>query len=315
MRRAVPATLVACCALGAGWLAPAGAAAAGNPLHAPGSVLGNGKPLKAYARIKPTVHLFGDTIHARLTVLADAKYVDPARLSVKATFAPYTAAGLPTPATVHAGRFEQLTWTWTLRCLTAKCVPVGLPSVSSHSFRFPPAQIRYLHPNGKFAYGLITPWPRVQVFSHLSAGVAGALLKTKALDWQYSIAPVAPPTYRVQPTLLFWLAVAAAAVLLIGAVVSATRWYLVIRPRGGRVFEGTPLERALRLVTWAHAEGNETLERKAFERVADEIDASSAKNGLSAAAHELAWQARLPDDDEVQAFTERAREAEPETVE
>jgi hypothetical protein len=315
MRRIALAVAVACGSLGLAGLAPASAVATGNPLHAPGSVIGDGKPLKAYARIKPTVHLFGDTIHARLTVLADSRYVDPALLSVKATFAPYTAAAAPTLATVHAGRFEQLTWTWTLRCLTGKCLPLGLPSTGSQTFRFPPAQIRYLHPNGKFDYGLITPWPRVQVFSHLSPGVAGTLVKTKALDWQYATSPVAPPTYRVRPTLLFWLAVAAAAVLLVGAVVFATRWYLVVRPRGGRVFEGTPLERALALVTWAHAHGNETLERKAFERVADEIDASSPRDGLSATAHELAWQARLPDDDEVQAFTERARETEPEPVE
>lgn len=315
MTRAALAAVVACCSLGLAGLAPASAVASGNPLHAPGSVLGDGKPLKAFARIKPTVHLFGDTIDARLTVLADSKYVDPANLRVEATFAPYTAAAAPTLAAVHAGRFEQLTWTWTLRCLTGKCVPVGLPSVSSHTFHFPPAQIRYLHPNGKLVYGLATNWPAVQVFSHLSPGVAGALLKTKALDWQYSLAPVAAPTYRVRPALLFWLAVAAAAVLLVGAVAFAARWYLAVRPRGGRALEGTPLERALALVTWAHAHGNETLERKAFERVADEIDASSPRDGLSAAAHELAWQARLPGDVEVQEFTDRARETEPDPVE
>ena len=315
MRPAALAAVVACCSLGLAGLAPTSAVASGNPLHAPGSVIGDGRPLKAFARVRPTVHLFGDTIHARLTVLADSKYVDPARLRVQAKFAPYTAVAAPTLATVHAGRLEQLTWTWTLRCLTGTCVPVGLPSVSSHTFHFPPARIRYLHPDGTFAYGLATNWPAVQVFSHLSPGVAGALLRTKALDWQYSIAPVAAPTYRVRPTLLFWLAVAAAAALLVGAVVFAARWYLAIRPRGGRAFEGTPLERALALVTWAHAHGNETLERKAFERVADEIDASSPRDGLSAAAHELAWQARPPDDDEVQEFTQRAREAEPETVE
>lgn len=315
MRRAAVATVVACCALGLAGLTTASAVADDNPLHAPGSVIGDGRPLKAEARIKPTVHLFGDTVHARLTVLADSKYVDPARLRVNATFAPYEPAGAPTLAIVHAGRFEQLTWTWALRCLTPKCVPVGLPSVSSHTFSFPPARIRYLRANGKLAYGLATNWPRVQVFSHLSPGVASALLRTKALDWQYSFAPVAAPTYRVSPTLLFWLAVAAAALLLVGAVVFALRWYLVVRPRGAAKLSGTPLERALAVVAWAHAHGNEALERKAFERVADEIDASSAHDGLSATAHELAWQARLPDDDEVQAFTERARETEPETVE
>ena len=315
MKRLALTTVVACCSVGLAGLSATSALAGNSPARAPGSVIGGGKPLTAYARIKPTVHLFGDTIHARLTVLADAKFVDSARLRVHATFAPYEPAGAPALTTARAGRFEQLTWTWTLRCLQAKCVPVGLPAVSSHTFRFPPAQIRYLRPDGTFDYGLITAWPRVQVFSHLSPGVAGALLKTKALDWQYSVTPVAPPTYRVSPTLLFWFAVATAAVLLSGAVVFATRWYLVVRPRGAARFQGTPLERALALVTWAHAHGNETLERKAFERVADEIDASGPRDGLSATAHELAWQARLPDDDEVHAFTERARESEPETVE
>ncbi|HEX3454533.1 MAG TPA: hypothetical protein VHS03_07900, partial [Gaiellaceae bacterium] len=87
MKRIALATAVACCSLGL-----AGSAlAAGNPFHAPDSVIGDGKPLKAFARIKPTVHLFGDTIHARLTVLADSKYVDPAQLRVHAKFTPYSA--------------------------------------------------------------------------------------------------------------------------------------------------------------------------------------------------------------------------------
>ena len=308
MKRIALATAVACCSLGL-----AGPAlAAGNPFHAPDSVIGDGRPLKAFARIKPTVHLFGDTIHARLTVLADSKYVDPSQLRVNAGFTPYSAAGPPTLATVRAGRFEQLTWTWALRCLKAKCLPLGLPSTGSQTFNFPPAQIRYLLPNGKLDYGVATNWPRVQVFSHLGAGVAAALVKTKALRWQYSIAPVAAPTYRVRPGLLFWLAVAVAALFFLVAAALGARWYRVVRPRGAPRFQGTPLERALALVNWAHAHGNETLERKAFERVADEIDASSPRNGLSAAAHEFAWRARLPDDDEVEAFTQRAREAEPE---
>jgi hypothetical protein len=311
MRRRAALTAVIACGL----LTPAVAHAGNNPAHAPGSVIGGGRPLKAYARIKPTVHLFGDTIHARLTVLADAKYVDPKQLRVTATFAPYVAAGAPVYAVARDGRFERVTWSWALHCLSAKCLPLGLPGNGSKSFRFPPARIRYLYPNGKFAYGLITSWPRVEVFSHLSPAVAGALIKTKALDWQYSTAPVAPPNYRVSPDLLFWLAVALAAVLVLGAIGLATRWYLAVRPRGAARFRGTPLERALALVTWAHAEGDETLERKAFERVAGEIDASSTTNGLSAAAHEFAWQARLPDDDEVEAFTQQARETEAETVE
>ena len=108
------------------------------PFHSSGSVIGEGEPLKAYANITPTVHLFGDTLSAKLAVVADTRWVDPTRLRVQVGFAPYTMVGAPTVLRLHVGRFEQLTWTWQLRCLTARCVPVAPPSETFHVFRFPP---------------------------------------------------------------------------------------------------------------------------------------------------------------------------------
>jgi hypothetical protein len=282
----------------------------GMPFHASGSVVGEGEPLKAYANIVPTVHLFGDTLQAKLAVVADTRWVDPARLRVRAGFAPYTTTGAPTVLRLHSGRFEQLTWTWHLRCLTARCVPVFPPSETLHVFRFPSAHIDYLKLNGKRDYGISTTWPAVEVLSQVSPGVESALLNARKYNWQYSLAPVAAPTFRVSPMLLFWLALGLAGAAVLGALFAGARWYRVLRPRvaAADLLEGSTLERALTLLAWAHAHGDETLQRKAFERVASELGVVPAVDELSKAASELAWSPRVPEDEEVEAFTEQARE-------
>ena len=76
-------------AVGAVALAVASSAAAALPVERSGSVVGEGLPLKAYATLTPQVHLFGDVVTARLAVVADTKWVDPARLRVTTSFKPY----------------------------------------------------------------------------------------------------------------------------------------------------------------------------------------------------------------------------------
>jgi hypothetical protein len=305
-------------AVGAALALAAGASAAdtiitphpGLPYHPSGSVIGEGLPLKAYAGITPAVHLFGDTIHAKLSVVADTRWVDPARLRVRAGFAPYALVATPTVLRLRVGRFEQTTWTWTLRCLTAKCVPVAPPSEKFHVFSFPAAHIDYLRANGTREYGLSASWPTVEVLSQVSPAVASALVKANKYNWQYRLSPVAAPTFRVRPMLLFWMALGLAGLLAVAALFLVGRWYRVLRP--SRLSEatgpGTTLERALELLAWAHEHGDETLQRKAFERVGDELGLAPAVDELSQAAKELAWSPRLPEDEEVEAFTEQARE-------
>lgn len=282
----------------------------GMPFHPSGSVIGEGQPLKAYASIQPTVHLFGDTLLAKLAVVADTRWVDPKLLRVRTGFAPYTVVGAPTILRLQVGRFEQLTWTWKLRCLTARCVPVFPPSETLHVFRFPSAHVDYMRLNGKREYGISAAWPAVEVLSQVSPGVESALLNARKYDWQYQLAPVVAPTFRVSPSLLFWLALGLAGLAALGALAAAARWYRVLRPRvaGPDALEGSTLDRALALLAWAHAHGDETLQRKAFERVASELGVVPAVDELSQAAHELAWSPRVPEDDEVEAFTEQARE-------
>src|SRR5262249_61263443 len=71
--------------------------------------------------------------------------------------------------------------------------------------------------------------------------------------------------------------------------------------------ESTALERALRLLAWAHQSGNETLERKTLERVAAELDIEDVDE-LSRQARELAWSEQTPQDDDVESLSEKARE-------
>lgn len=282
----------------------------GMPFHASGSVVGEGAPLKAYATIVPTVHFFGDTLQARLAVVADTRWVSPTRLRVRAGFEPYTAVAPPKILHLHVGRFEQLTWTWQLRCLTASCVPVAPPSEKFHIYRFPAAHVDYLLANGKRDFGIDVGWPRVEVISQVTPSVAYALVNLRKYNWQYSLAPVLSPTYRMSPTLLFWLALGLAALLGAAALAALGRWYRVLRPKVAPIetLEGSTLERALQVLAWAHAHGDETLQRKAFERVASELGMEAAVDEMTKAAREMAWSPQLPEDEEVEAFTEQARE-------
>lgn len=276
----------------------------GAPPQRGGSVIGEALPLKAYATITPSVHLFGDVLTAKLAVVADTKWVKPNDLHVMTRFLPYRPIQLPQVIHLHSGRFEQITYTWKLRCLDSSCVPRPPPTEKYHVFRFTPAQIRYAH-----AYTLNAYWPPVEVVSQISPGAAAFLETTNHIKWQTAIAPVAKPTYQLRPTAVFWLALALAMLLGAAAVVSAGGWYLVVRPRRASFdhLPGTPLERALAVLRYAHETGDETLQRKAFERVAGELGAERADE-LTNVARELAWSPRTPEDEEIEQFAVQALE-------
>jgi hypothetical protein len=284
-------------------------AAAGLPVFLAGSSVGEGAPLKAYATISPTVHLFGDSVTAKIAIVADTKWVDPTRLRVTASFSPYEPTRAPTILRFSVGRFAQVTYTWTLRCITSPCVPRVPPSDKFHVFRFHAARIEYIALSGKPLYGINASWPPVEVLSQVSPGVAAFLQKSNTLNWRIHTTPLASPTYRMSPDLLFWFALALGGACAAAAAWFVRRWYLVVRPRAVETYTidpGTTLERALAVLRYAHEHGDETLQRKAFERVAAELGIEEADE-LTRVARELAWSPRTPEDEEVEEFAEQAR--------
>jgi hypothetical protein len=279
------------------------------PIFKGGSSLGEGVPLKAYATITPTVHLFGDSVTAKIAIVADTRWIDPARLQVRTDFAPYEPTKAPSVLSLKVGRFAQVTWTWTLSCLTTPCVPRVPPSDHFHVFTFHPAHIEYLQINRKPAYGITASWPPIEVVSQVSPGVVAFLQRTNRLNWRLGITPVAAPTYRFSPGFLFWLAIGVAGAFGLAALLFAWRWYLVVRPQRAvpvEVDASTPLDRAIAVLRYAHEHGDETLQRKAFERVAGELGVERADE-LTLIARELAWSQRTPEDEEVEEFAEQAR--------
>jgi hypothetical protein len=292
--------------------APAGAEIPPTP---GGSVLGENLPLKVYASIDPAVHLFGDPLTAQVAVVADRKWVAPANVRVIVHFHPYQSAGPPTVTRTSNGRLLQLTWTWKLRCLTAKCLPETKTSDLAHVFHFSPAHVEYVSPTGQVRYALDARFQRVAVLSELSPSEIAAL-SNRQVKWYDQLTPVLKPHYRLSPSLLFWLALALAAVLGAAGLALAGRWAWQFRPAraGQEPLRGSSLERALTLFFWARAHDDETLQRKALERVADELPYDV--HDLSETARALAWSPETPEEDDVQEISERAgisrRNGEPE---
>ena len=300
MRRATVLTAVLAA------LAVAAPANAKIPPVKGGSVIGRNLPLKVFASLNPPVHLFGTAVTAKIAVVADRRWVAPANLRVKAHFDPYHPVGPPTETRTVSGRFLQVTWTWTLRCLTADCVPVRPRSQTTHIFHFGPANVEYLSPTGQVRYALNARFQRLEVVSELSPDVVNGIAN-HTIEWQAPLTPVARPRYGVSPALAFWLAVALAVVLGAAGLGIGGRWAWQFRPAKAEddlLLRGSSLERALGLFFWAREHDDETLQRKALERVAEELPFDV--HDLSETARALAWSREIPDEEDVQEISERA---------
>jgi hypothetical protein len=274
------------------------------PVHG-GSVLGQKLPLKVYASVTPPVQRFGDPITAQVAVVADRKWVAPANVRVTARFAPYQAAGPSTVVRTYNGRLLQMTWSWKLHCLTVQCLPETKSSDIARIFHFARARVSYLSPTGAVRYSQQAAFQSIVVYSELSPAVVKGL-RAHQVDWQAPLTPVASPSYRFPPGLAFWLAASLAVVFGVAALALVTRWALQFRPQATtRSAAGvSSLERALTLFFWARAHDDETLQRKALERVADELPFDV--RDLSEETRALAWSPEAPDEEDVEGISERA---------
>lgn len=283
------------------------APAASPPLHHK-TAIGSEAPIQAYGTVTPPVQLFGNPITVRVTVIADTNWVkNPARIRVIAHFDPYHQTKPPTETRSQSGRFLEETWTWSLRCLTGPCVPTVPPSDVFHVFHFPPAHVHYLGARGQIKYRLVAHFPGVEALSEISPGIVAYVNSNKTINWQYQLTPAAASPSRVPAGLVFWAALVLAALLGAAGLAGLGRWALGFRaaaPVAAPALPASYLERALAVFFWANAHGDETLQRKALERVADELPLDVLD--LSEAARELAWSPETPEEDEVEAISERA---------
>jgi hypothetical protein len=285
-------------------VAPASASA--PSVHGTTLIPGN-KPLEAFASIGQPVALFGDAITAKVAVVVDRKWVDPANVRVRVHFAPYQPISRPAEVQTGSGRLQQLTWTWTIRCLTVDCLPVTTSSELSRDFRLVPARVQYRLNGSTDRLGLRARFQRIQVGSQLNPKVVFYLEHKNILAWQVPLTPVSDPHYRVSPSHAFWLSIALSIVLGSLGLALAGRWAWQFRPSRaaqGPAIPASSLERALTLFFWARANDDDTLQRKALERVADELPFDV--HDLSETAHALAWSPEAPDEEDVQVISEAA---------
>lgn len=264
-------------------------------------------PLVATASVAPPVQLFGDAVRAQVSVIADTTRVDPAKLRVTVKFAPFVQDGQPRTIQTGSGRYVQRTWIWKLRCLTIACIPTSLSNDSYNDFGFPPARVSGPALHGTTPYSTRTFFPAVRVLSEISPREKALILLKGNVQWLYQLSPASGTSFRVRPVLVSWLAVGLAGLCAVAALVLAGRWLLRRREPLAATGVAAPaphLERALALFFWANARGDETLQRKALERVADELPLDVLE--LSEVTRELAWSPETPGGEEVEAISLRA---------
>ena len=260
--------------------AAAAAAADAAGRRRPGSSRRRGRAAQGVRdRSSPTVHLFGDSLTAQLAVVADTKWIDPHACASRRTSRPYQASTTAEVLRLQVGRFAagdvDVDAPLPRRAVRPR-PPNERSSTSSASSR--PRRVPRSRTASR-AYGINATGRRSRSSRRSAPASSGSSQLTKHINWRFGVgARRRSRRTASRPSLAFWLAIALATLAAAGAVLLGGRWYLAIRPRRRSCdsLPGTPLERALAVLRYAHETGDETLQRKAFERVADELGVQRA---------------------------------------
>jgi hypothetical protein len=273
------------------------------------------RELQAQTGVTPGPHAFGDPVGAELDVFVDPGRVDPSSVRVTATFDPYAVVSRKTASHSTHG-ITELTFRFSLSCLTAACVPDG----TEQKIRFVPATIGYRRRDGRTAPRLVAHWPAFRLIARaqkratitqtaLVFGLGGGTYAPYAIFHTPSFPPAA--SYRARPAVL-GTALLGAALLACAATAAAmlplarqVRRRLAARAERPSV---TPLEAALARVEESAADRPGTAEhREALARLARELSAVGLGE-LVRPATRLAWSAADPTRDESVTLLDRVRE-------
>lgn len=240
------------------------------------------QPLVATASLSARTLEFGDPLGARLDVLVDPDKADSSSVSVRPRFAPYRISG--TVLRTRRTGSVLLSYSYTLECLTAACVP----SRAQVEQRFLPALVSYRTRSGRLERRTVD-WPSLAIASHLTD--ADRQDPTERMRADTALPAV---SYRIDPRTLRALLAALSAVLV---VLAAALVALALRRRAVPTAPAEPelpaLDQALLLVRASSANGYPAERRKALGWLARELRASGRAD-LAGDAARLAWSAEAP---------------------
>jgi hypothetical protein len=272
-----------------------------------------GKRLTAAATLDPSVHVFAEPVNATVEVVIDTRELDPDRVRIETEFLPYDVK-VERESREDRGRLAVLRREYVLRCLRLDCIPEILPSAAGEAetgrgerraLRLPAARVVYEDDDGKERVLQKAAWPEVVSVSRLKQS---DVPQFDRFIFKTSVTPLAEPDYRVSPTVLGLGLLAAALALLALPAILLVHWLRERRsePIAAEEPEVTPLERALRLVEWAHGRENGSERREALEVLAVELDAVE-RAALARTARTLAWSPGSPPPEEAEGLVADVR--------
>lgn len=246
------------------------------------------------AQVTPSRSLFGTVLTARARLIVDPRRVDPASVQLEANMNPFHIRSESRTVARGLGRAAEIDFTYAVQCVTRECVPLKAGK-GAFVEQLTPATATYRGRDG--AAGTVrVRWPVFAVQSRLTAEEIA--LSTP----EVASAPAPPPvSWAVTPGVLGGVAIAAAALLVLGA-----GWLLAVAVAGNtRLVRArripahlTPVERALMLAEHAAAHGEIDESRKALERLAEELRKRHASANADD-AERLAWSESGPSQETV----------------
>jgi hypothetical protein len=261
----------------------------------PGPVLGE-EPITGTALLEPEQHLFGDAVRARLELVMDRGRVDPGSIDVGANFEPYRELRPVERTRRDSGPITMLRYDYLIACLRQPCLPSGAGRVA-----FGGVAIEFTPRGQQFPQTATVEWPPLRAAGRIDPN----RLEQAALRAELRNLPT--PSYRVLPkavelvALLLALAFAASAAILAIRFLPLDRIAAWLGAR--RADRRSPLERALALVRDTVAAGRPAEGRRALERLATELRATSNPD-LASDASRLAWSESAPGEARITPFSQ-----------
>jgi hypothetical protein len=255
-----------------------------------------------HAEVTPERSFFGQVLTAHAQLVVDPRRVDPASAALAVDLRPYRIRTESRRIDRGLGRAVVIDFRYEIQCVTRACLPAA-KGRGADAQQLKPAAATFRTRDGSTVKTPVK-WPIFGVQSRLTGDEIALSTPQVAKD---STQP--PVSWAIAPGLLGGVALALAALLILGA------GWLVASVVGGdtRLVRTrqipahlTPIERALALAEHAAAHGEVDESRKALERLAAELRRRRAV-AQADDAERLAWSETDPSPESVAALATSVR--------